>query len=324
MPPLPTAVAGFALSTFASALLAACWIGLARRRQWVDVPGARRLHVVATPRGAGVGIAAVVAAALSWTGSWWLGGGVALFALVGLLDDLVSARVLPKLLLQLAAAALVAASFAPAWPVAIAIVLATAFLVNAFNFMDGSNGLLAAQGLVLGIALALWPGQLPGVTALAWCLAGACLGFLPFNVPVARGFLGDVGSHAIGAAVAALLLLDLQHGVMPIPAALLLLTPILLDTVLTLARRAAAGKPVWRAHREHLYQYAVRSGYSHGSVCLVYAACTVSCVLLALCGVKLRSSLVMWALVTLTWAAGAAAYRLLRTHWLRHKRRGAA
>ena len=317
-----TTAVGFASATLASAALTALWIALARRRQLVDLPGARRLHANPTPRGGGVGIAVVMAVAGFVAGPPLLGAGLLVFALAGLLDDLWSPPTAVKLALQVVAAALLTAVFAPVWQWAVPIVLAVVYVVNACNFIDGSNGMLAMQGLVLSTALALWPEQAAGLPLLAWCLAGACLGFLPFNLPRARTFLGDVGSHAIGASVAALMLFSVLWGSIPLPAALLMLTPILLDTALTLARRALARKPVWRAHREHLYQYAVRSGHDHLSVCLAYAAWTVASVLMALAGVKLRSSLVMWTLLILTWTVGAIAYCLLRRHWLGTRRQG--
>jgi len=323
MPPLlSTGLAGFALAAVASAGLTAGWILLARRRRWVDLPGARRLHDHPTPRGGGIGIAAVMGVAFFLGAPVLLGAGVLGFALVGLLDDVASLRAWAKLAMQLLAAGLVAAGVHPVWPLAIVIVLAVTYLVNAFNFMDGSNGLVAVQGLVLGIALALWPEQADGLPGVAWCLAGACVGFLPFNLPTARTFLGDVGSHAIGASVAVLMLFSVLWGSIPLPAALLMITPVLLDTGMTLWRRAVARKPVWRAHREHLYQYAVRSGHTHLAVCLAYAAWTAASVLMALAGVKLCSSFVMWTVLMLNWTACAAAYCLLRRHWLRNKRQG--
>lgn len=321
---LPTVLAGSVIAAVASACLAAGWIALARRRRLFDLPGARRLHADPTPRGGGIGIAAVMVAVFLAQEPLAVAAGIALFALAGLLDDLFSLAAAPKLALQLAAAALMVLPFAPAWPMAVVLVPAVAYLVNAVNFMDGSNGLVALQGLVLGIALATWPGQPEAMASASAWLAAACLGFLPFNLPRARTFLGDVGSHAIGAWLAVLLLAGLLGQVVPLPAALLMLTPILLDTGLTLAGRAVAGKRVWRAHREHLYQYAVRSGHSHLSVALAYTGWTAACVLMALAGVSLRSSLVMWALVILNWTVGAAAYAWLRRHWLRTRRQGVA
>lgn len=319
-----SAPAAFVAAVAASAAASAAWIAFARRRQLLDAPGARRLHDAPTPRGAGIGIALVmVPAFLAWS-TPMMAAGIALFAFAGLLDDLRSPPAWAKLLLQLVAAGLMAAAFQPVWALAVLLVLAATYLVNACNFMDGSNGLLAGQGLVVAVGLALWPQEMPGLPLLAWCLAGACVGFLPFNVPTARGFLGDVGSHAIGAALAALVLAAVLGGAVPVPAALLMLTPVLLDTGLTLARRARAGKPVWRAHREHLYQYAVRSGHSHFRVAVAYAAWVILGVCLAFAGVKLRSTSVMWALTIVNGMLGVAAYVLLRRHWLRTRREGVA
>lgn len=326
MAELSAAATGAAAAGLASAALTAAWTAMARRRQLVDAPGARRLHAVPTPRGGGIGIAAVAVLMFAlWSGSWTLTAGVAVFVLAGLADDLWSLHAASKFGLHLLAAGLAASGAGlvhwPAWTVG---VLALAYLVNAFNFMDGSNGLLALQGLVLAVAVAAWPGQYEGFALAGWVLAGACLGFLPFNLPKARVFLGDVGSHAIGAAVGCLLLLSCIHGSMPVAAALLMLTPLLLDTGLTLARRAVAGKPVWRAHREHLYQYAVRSGHSHAAVAWAYAGWTAACAAMASSALSLRSTFVMWALIMVNAVAGGAAYFLLRRHWLRARRQGEA
>lgn len=323
----PLAVAtGAAVAAVASAASTAGWIVLARRRRLLDDPGARRLHAQPTPRGGGIGIAVVSVLAFAlWSGSMAVAAGVGLFAMVGLADDLWSLRAAPKLVLQLIAAGLVAwGAGLVDWPVWTAAALALAYLVNAFNFMDGSNGLLALQGLVLAVAIAAWPGQPDGLALAGWVLAGACLGFLPFNLPTARVFLGDVGSHAIGAAAGSLLLLSCLHGAVPAPAALLMLTPLLVDTGFTVVRRGLAGKPVWRAHREHLYQYAVRSGHSHLQVALSYAAWTAASVAMALAALSLRSTSVMWAVLILNALAGAAAYFGMRRYWLRTRRQGVA
>jgi UDP-N-acetylmuramyl pentapeptide phosphotransferase/UDP-N-acetylglucosamine-1-phosphate transferase len=318
------AATGAAVAAAASAVLTAAWTVLARQARLLDAPGARRLHAQPTPRGGGIGIALVSVLAFAWwSGSMAVTAGVALFALVGLADDLWSPGAVPKLLLQLLAAGLLASGAGLAgWPAWAAATLAVAYLVNAFNFMDGSNGLLALQGLALAVAVAAWPGQHEGLALAGWALAGACLGFLPFNLPKARVFLGDVGSHAIGAAAVGLLLLSCLRGSVPVPAALLMLTPLLVDTGFTLARRAAARKPVWRAHREHLYQYAVRSGHSHLRVGLAYAAWTAASAGMALAALSLRSLSVMWSLLIVNVLAGAAAYFGMRRHWLRTRRQG--
>lgn len=327
----PLAVLGIAAT--ASALLTMAWTAFARRRALLDLPGARRVHAAPTPRGGGIGIAFLTVAGFCLLAAegqgvdlWLVASGIALFALLGLVDDL---RPLPapgKLVVQLAAAAVLVAGLPPSavLPTAtwIALTVAGAYAVNVFNFMDGSNGLVAMQGLVIGVALALWPDQPEPLRVAALVLAGACAGFLPFNLPRARVFLGDVGSHAIGATAFALLLWAWTAGTLGLPQCLLLLTPIVLDSGHTLLRRALGGRKVWRAHREHLYQYAVRSGHSHAAVCLAYAAWTGVSALLAATGVNIRSSLVMWSLLILNWALGTAVYCGLRRHWLSARMRG--
>ncbi len=325
----PILPAGFGFAAVASALLTYAWIALATRQQLMDLPGARRVHGLPTPRGGGIGIALLVVAAFAWLSMPSSAGfdplarasaGVALFSALGLLDDLRPLRAPGKLAIQLiAAAVLVSAVPLPAtfawlaWPIAL---LACAYTVNIFNFMDGSNGLVATQGLVIALALAFWPGQADALRVAAIVLAGACAGFLPFNLPRARVFLGDVGSHAIGASVFALLLLSWQASVLGLVECLLFATPVLLDTGYTLLRRAGAGRPVWKAHREHGYQYAVRRGHSHAAVCVFYAAWTTLSVALAASGLFFRSSLVMWTLFIVNWAAGTVLYCGMRRHWL--------
>lgn len=328
--------AGFVLAAVGSGLLTAAWIKFATRRQLVDLPGARRVHDAPTPRGGGIGIALLLVASFAWLATQaahvpslgWMAGGIALFSALGLFDDIRPLHALPKFAVQLLAAAiLVSAIPAPAaatwlaWPIA---VLACAYVVNLFNFMDGSNGLVAVQGLVISLAVAWWPGQVEWLSIAAFIMAGACAGFLPFNLPKARVFLGDVGSHAIGAGVFALLLLSWHESVLGLAECLLFATPVLVDTGYTLVRRARAGRPVWRAHREHLYQYAVRSGNSHLAICLAYAAWTTISVALAVLGLNFRSSLVMWSLFILNWTAGTAIYCGMRRHWLTARMRKGA
>ena len=323
-----TLPAGFVIAALASALLTTAWITYAKRRQLLDLPGARRVHALPTPRGGGIGIALLVVATLAWLASnapgfSYLGrvaAGIALFAGLGLFDDVRPQRAPLKLGIQLIAAGFLVSAISPpaasasiAWAVA---VLACAYTVNIFNFMDGSNGLVATQGLVIALAMAAWPGQPDALRLAAIVLAGACAGFLPFNLPTARVFLGDVGSHAIGAAVFALLWLSWYLSVIGLAECLLFATPVLLDTGYTLLRRARAGRPVWRAHREHAYQFAVRRGNSHLSVCLAYGAWTAGSIGLAAIGLNFRSSLVMWALFILNWAAGTVLYCGMRRHWL--------
>jgi UDP-N-acetylmuramyl pentapeptide phosphotransferase/UDP-N-acetylglucosamine-1-phosphate transferase len=276
----PAIAASFAC--LVSLAIAGFWRAFALRRQWLDLPDDRRLHTRPTPRGGGVAIALVLLAA-----SPWLGQGAGLFALglavtagAGLADDLRPLSPVWKLLLQ----ALGAVPLALAWPLLPAVfgglpsILAAwclvVVLVNFWNFMDGSNGLAASQALLVGVALAMLAGMVAAPGLLGLLLAAACLGFLPYNLPRARLFLGDVGSHALGYCVAALGLMALAQGVATPWQLLLLPSAFLIDAGLTLLSRLVRRQRIWRAHREHLYQRAISHGASHTAVCAAYAAWT--------------------------------------------------
>jgi UDP-N-acetylmuramyl pentapeptide phosphotransferase/UDP-N-acetylglucosamine-1-phosphate transferase len=317
----------------ASATMTAAWIALARRRGIEDAPGQRRLHSTTTPRGGGIAIAVVLVLAaaalaaargatgqgLAWTA---LAAGFAAFAAVGLLDDLAGLRVLPKFAGQWLAAALLALGIVLAGPdptpwLEVALVaFAAVFVTNLWNFMDGSNGLVASQSLLVAAALAAWPGQGADLRLAALALAAGCLGFLPFNLPRARVFLGDAGSHVLGAGVFALGVASWRRGVVTLPGLGRLGSALLLDGGLTLAGRAWRRRPVWRAHREHLYQYAVRTGHSHLSVCLAYAAWTTLAIALALATDAIRSTFVATASFILCLAFGTGIYTWLRRRWI--------
>jgi UDP-N-acetylmuramyl pentapeptide phosphotransferase/UDP-N-acetylglucosamine-1-phosphate transferase len=330
---------GMAAAALAVAFLTFAWIGLMTRLQAAtDEPKHRGLHAVRTPRAAGLplylGWVLALVFAFGFFGPamprplTWVLAVSGLFMALGLLDDFRPLPALPKLLLQLAFAGL---ALGRAWPGVPALAPAEAMLaalamiafVNYWNFMDGSNGMVGWQSLLVAIAVALWPGQAPWVRAAGLALAAACVGFLPFNFPRARVFLGDAGSLALGAALFLLLLLSWRRGVMAWWQVLLLCTPMLLDPTLTLARRVWRGRKFWRAHREHLFQYAVRVGYSHAEVAIVYVVATAVCWLLALAPMGMHADTVGIGLLALAWAAAAFAYLGLRRRWLgRTMRRG--
>jgi UDP-N-acetylmuramyl pentapeptide phosphotransferase/UDP-N-acetylglucosamine-1-phosphate transferase len=324
-----------ALATLVSAAFTFVWIALARRRRILDLPGGRRLHDRATPRGGGVAITLVflstsVAMALSGESSpdWlFFSASVAVFAGIGFVDDLRHLAAPSKLAWQSLAAVVMALGFF-AWPLSLAdglcfgsVVLAITCVVNAWNFMDGSDGLIAVQAGLIAAVLALWPEQDERVRLFAAVLAAACLGFLPFNLPRARVFLGDVGSHALGAATTALLLAALHDGTLRLAQALLLVSAVLFDSGLTLMRRACAGRTLWRAHREHLYQWAVRCGHSRWAVCIAYALWTLGAASLAWY-LRAASAAVAWLALSALFAMALLLYVSLRRRWLRHRRLG--
>lgn len=313
-------------AALASAACTAGWIGWARRRNVMDAPGQRRLHANATPRGGGFGMAVVLLLALGTAvfagvpGPWaWLFAGVACAACTGLADDLLPMPSTFKLVGQMAAAACIALAVpwpGLAWPLAVGLAFVwTLVLLNFWNFMDGANGIVAMQTVVVAVALALMLSA-PAIALVAWVAAAACVGFLPFNLPRARVFMGDTGSHVLGATVAMLTLWSLRAGDAGLGQVALLLSAFGLDAGLTLAKRIVQGRRFWRAHREHLYQMAVRKGHSHARVCLAYAAWAILCAWFAL-GLDEADANGGIGSAVVVWVLGAAVWVLLRRHWLK-------
>lgn len=299
-------LAAVLLAALCTALLMPAWIALARRHGIHDLPAQRRLHSVATPRGAGVCIALTLLVGLFLSPDEGRMPALALlalfaFALIGFWDDLRELSAPAKLLLQCLAAALLAFGLRDAWRIEVMAVLpflAAACLVqvNAWNFMDGINGLVATQSLLIASIAALWPGQDTGLAVAAAWLAGACLGFLPFNLLRARAFLGDSGSYLLGAAVFLLLAVSVRAGKFSLPQAFVLCSGLLFDSGFTLIQRGLRGRNLLRAHREHWYQYAVRRGRSHAAVNLMYAIWTMLAFALAI-AMQQQSSLRQWAML---------------------------
>jgi UDP-N-acetylmuramyl pentapeptide phosphotransferase/UDP-N-acetylglucosamine-1-phosphate transferase len=195
-----------------------------------------------------------------------------LLALVGMVDDVRAVEALPRLLLQFVAVATViaalpdearVATFIPFWVERALLLLAGVWFVNLVNFMDGIDWMTVAEVVPITVYLVVigFNGGLPAyaiVVAIALC--GAMLGFAPFNQPVARLFLGDVGSLPIGLLLGWLLLLLAGQGY--VAAAILLPLYYLADASATLLRRLRAGEKIWEAHRSHFYQRAIDGGFT--------------------------------------------------------------
>ena len=305
----------------------------ARARQLLDLPGHRRSHTVPTPRGGGVAIVATLLAGLPWL-QWGesrlpLAVAVALILVAGIgwLDDHRSQSARVRFLVHLIAAILIAVmlwlswgSPLPTWPSILLLALAVFWLagcINVWNFMDGANGLVTSQCLWLGLVLAVWFGaaSVAGTAAPAWSLlslllAGACLGFLPFNFPRAAIFLGDVGSGALGLVCGLLLLVAMWMEPQDVWLLLLLPSALLVDAGMTLAWRIISGRRWYTAHREHLYQWLIRSGYSHARVALCYMAWNLLVVLPACLAIRrwpshaMPLALSVLAVAVVTWWLG--------------------
>jgi UDP-N-acetylmuramyl pentapeptide phosphotransferase/UDP-N-acetylglucosamine-1-phosphate transferase len=248
------------------------------RREILDHPNDRSSHRVPTPRGGG--IAVIVSLLLGWialgrTGSapygvYGLGLGTAFLAIVSWIDDLGGVSPLLRLLAQAVAVAIgVSVLPEPQDYLSLALIsLLWIWWINLFNFMDGIDGLAGAEAASIGAGLLLFASVGAGVDTelrgLAAVVSAAAIGFLVWNWAPARIFLGDVGSVPLGFLLG-FLLFDLAcRGHWKI--ALILPLYFLADATITLSRRLLRGERVWRAHREHFYQRAVRRGFGHEAV----------------------------------------------------------
>lgn len=277
-------LAGLTLGTFAVALIASLLArGLLRRLGVVDVPNARSSHRIPIIRGGGLGFVAVILAgwlALALAGMPGLPptvlAGALAVAAISFLDDARGVRWSIRLAVQALAVAAALASL-PGGPVLadglpvlvdrLILGLAWLWFVNLFNFMDGIDGIAGTEALVVAfgvVAIALVAG-LPGWPVPAALVVGAAVaGFLPFNLPRARMFMGDVGSTTLGYVLGWLLILVAAEGALA--TAILLGLYFVVDATSTLLMRAARGERIHEAHRQHAYQAAVDRGLPHATV----------------------------------------------------------
>ena len=297
------------IATLVSLLLSAIVLRYVRARGVLDVPGDRSSHLAPTPRGGGLAVVCVVLVGVALLlatgrlpsngGAALLGGG-ALIALVGWRDDVRGVPARARLAVHL-----VAAIWAVAWlgglprlvvgsdiahlgaAGSVLAVLGIVWAINLYNFMDGIDGLAAGEATVVGLlATTLLAGRNPSLAAVAAIVAGAAAGFLTWNWQPARIFMGDVGSGFLGFVLATLALASENAGAVPALVWLLLLAVFFVDATVTLLRRVVRRERWYAAHRDHAYQRATRSGWSHAQV--------TSAVLLLDLGLAIPAWLSLW------------------------------
>jgi len=266
---------------------------LLERWRLQDEPNWRSSHTRPVPRGGGLAVAAGIIVGLlaaPEVGDRLLAGVLVVglgLGIVGFADDVrrgVPAAVRLAATIAIVAVGLVVISPTAGWWSPLAAVIALGWIVayvNAFNFMDGINGISSAQAVVGGVAIAAVGHQVgaPDVAVVAAVVAGAGLGFAPHNVPTARLFLGDVGAYLLGAVLALLVVATVSRGA-PVEAATFAFLIYGADTAVTLGRRVARGDRWWDAHREHTYQRLVDAGWSHAATAgFVGAACSLTAAL---------------------------------------------
>jgi len=303
-------------AAFFSAGMVTCFltpavIALAARLGAVDEPRGRRLHAEPTPLwgglaimgGWGVGLAfalgfgARLGLVRDLTGLQVAGivTGCVVIAVIGGADDRFDLRPLPKLLGQIAAAAIALACGVrvvgllghPVGPVigGLVTVVWIVAVVNVINFMDGLDGLAAGISAIAALTfagIAASRGHV-GAAVFATCIAGACIGFLPYNFNPARVFMGDLGSHFLGYAIAAVAIV----GTAKIAATAALASTVLVlglpigDTALVVLRRYRNGQSIAHGDRQHLHYRLLDSGLSQRKAVLVLYAVSIAFSLLA-------------------------------------------
>lgn len=318
---------GIVLALAVGTLLQPLILRLLRAAAVLDIPSERSSHSTPIPRGGGVGVAAAAGLALLLNEhARSIAVPLLFFAAIGLLEDLRGVPIRSRLLLQLLAGvgtALVLVPDGQALYVHVLLVLAlSAWLtsyVNAFNFMDGINGISAVHAILGGVVYAVLGvlTDLPLLTAAGSLIAAASLTFLPWNAWVAKVFLGDVGSYALGGALATIAAYAVVRGTPP-EAAVAPLALYLADTGWTLLCRIRNGEAWYRPHRHHAYQRLTDGGWSHQRVTVMTAvagAAVAGCLVAAsFSGPIVRAALDVTALAIL------AAY-LAAPGWLAAQRR---
>jgi Fuc2NAc and GlcNAc transferase len=312
-------------------------------RAILDLPNDRSLHQTPTPRGGGLAIVVVLLTFLllagtiqlvSWNVVIGIGGGSTAVALVGWFDD-VSSLPAPRRLVVHFVAAIWAVVWLGGFGFArfgrdevylgltgdLLAVLGIVWATNLFNFMDGSDGIVAVEVISIGAiggTLLLAMGS-PGLGTLTLVLAGATLGFAWWNWAPARIFLGDVGSGFVGFVVATLAVASENAHALPVAAWAVLSSVFLVDATLTLARRLRMGH--WsEPHRTHAYQLAIQSGMSHEAVAESVAAVNLALGILAI--VAVRGFVPLAAALGISFVLCAAVYTIVVVRYSRNPIRG--
>lgn len=257
----------------------------ATNKKILDYPGLRSLHETPTPRGGGISIvvSVLISLILLWIGEYisdreiiaFMSSGILVFV-TGLLDDIKTLPTLAKGISYFAAAMLgifMLSNEAPAgsiigvlymlfWSIVIT------WLINLYNFMDGSDGLAGLHTILVSFSICVIS-YLSGVNFLFYLMviiAASTSGFLYYNYPPAKIFMGDAGSCFVGLIFGLCAFYCHVNNLVPIEIWLILLSIFICDTSLTLLMRFCIGRKWYAAHREHAYQKVILMKDSHEDV----------------------------------------------------------
>lgn len=331
-------VLGWSLAALAiTVLLVRGAIAYAHRRGMLDQPGQRRSHTLPTPRGGGIGIVLACLVAVSgvlWSfpGAWpqrvilGIAGALLLVAAIGWWDDHRPLRQWPRLAVQLLATGWFSCALlmgeGMAWvPL---LVLAGGWSINLHNFMDGIDALLAQQAMFVAVGLACLAASIdqPALAGAGFAVAAACLGFWCFNRPPARIFMGDVGSGSVGLLLFVLSAMLWRTGPWLLWPALILSSSFISDASLTLLNRFLRGRRWYAPHREHLYQWLVRSGRTHARSAAFYLGWNLLVAAPAAAAARFDPTMAVPVCVAVYTAAGAT-WMVTKRHCLRRPQKKA-
>lgn len=271
----------------------------------LDHPNERSLHTAPIPRTGGLAIWAGLLAGAFGSAIFtfrvderlaWMLGVALLVGIVSVVDDRrglavsvrLSVHVIAALFLLVAGLGLdrialpgVDLTF-PVLPLLVVSLLFVVWMINLYNFMDGIDGLaggMAVFGFGTFAVLGCIAGNPPFALFTA-VVAASAAGFLVFNFPPARIFMGDSGSSTLGFLAAACSLWADRDGIFPLWSGVLVFSPFIVDATITLSRRLLRREPIWTPHNTHYYQRLVRTGWTHRRTTMS------SYVLMVLCGVS--------------------------------------
>ena len=312
----------------------------------LDHPNERSLHDRPVPRGGGLAILIALgvcgaAAAFFYParGLAGMGLGVLIVAVVSFIDDRHSVTPAGRLVAHVAASAAIVYSgyflhgleipgMSWDWPPIVGAVLSAVFIVwmiNLYNFMDGMDGFAGGMA-VFGFgtfAVMGWTAGHDAFLAVSLIIAAASAGFLFFNFPPARIFMGDVGSSTLGLLAATLSLWGARDGIFPFWIALLVFSPFIVDATVTLFRRLLRGDKIWQAHKTHFYQRLVQAGWGHRKTVLWEYALMAACAGSAIWVVRQTETVQWWTIGfwTMVYALLIAMVRRLEAGNLRDRKR---
>jgi len=244
----------------------------------LDHPNERSLHHTPIPRSGGIAMIIAIMCGMLLTpfsyseSVWLLVGGSLVISAVSMADDWFDLPASVRLLVHMAASVWVVfgldvdtSIFVNHWVGLLFFTLSTIWLINLYNFMDGMDGFAGGMGAI-GFSLFAIAGVFHTdieFSLVAILIAAANVGFLRFNFPPAKIFMGDAGSATMGFLVAGLSMWGLSLNLFELWFPLLVFSPFIFDATATLIRRALKGEKVWQAHREHYYQRLALAGWGH-------------------------------------------------------------